>query len=52
MFHYFCLFVDIYFYKTNKPGLGHCPKWSSGQDSALSLLWPDLSLGLGTDILL
>ena len=52
MFHYFCLFVDIHLHKTNKPGLCHCPEWSRGQDSALSLLWPDLSFGPGTEILL
>ena len=31
---------------------GYCPWWPRGQDSALSLLWPDLSLWPGTEILL
>ena len=31
---------------------GHCPWWSSGQDSVLSLLQPDFSLWPGTETLL
>ena len=48
-FHYFCLFVEIHFHKADRPGPCHCPRWSRGQDSALSPLWPDLSLWLGAE---
>ena len=45
----FHLYVEIHFYKADKPG--SCPWWSSGSDSALSLQWPDLNLWSGTKIL-
>ena len=48
-FHYFCLFVEIHFLKADRQGPCHCPRWSSGQDSALSPPWPDLSLWLGAE---
>ena len=44
------------FLSIQKTGQGlvpsHCPWWSSGQDSGLSLLQPDLSLWPGTETLL
>ena len=52
-FSAFCLYVEIHFYAFEGQGHvpGYCPWWPGGQDSALSLLWPDLSLSPGTEIL-
>ena len=51
LFHYFLSLWEFISTKPKGQGLvnGH---WSSGEDSALSLLWPDFNLWLGIEILL